>query len=71
MLFSLVPEQTVYFLKPVGQAGLLPQSLAAICCFCSMPWTPAGKLHAVVQGAAQRQERSHSLPWRELSQKRQ
>lgn len=71
MLFSLVPEQTVYFLKPVGQAGLLHQSLAAICCFCSILWKPAGKSHAVVPGAMQRQKKSHSLPQRELSQKRQ
>lgn len=71
MLFSLAPEQTVCFLKPVGQAGLLHQSLAAICYFCSRLWKPAGKSHAIVPGAMQRYKKSHSLPQRELSQKRQ
>lgn len=71
MLFSLAPEQTVCFLKPVGQAGLLHQSLAAICCFCNILWKPAGKSHAIVPGAMQRYKKSHSLPQRELSQKRQ
>lgn len=71
MLFSLVPEQTVYFLKPVGQAGLLHQSLAAFCCFCSIVWKPAGKLHTIVLEALHRYKKSHSLPQRELSQKRQ
>lgn len=50
MLFSLAPEQTVCFLKPVGEAGLLHQSLAALCCFCSMLWKPAGKSMPLCQG---------------------
>lgn len=70
MLFNLVPEQTVYFLKPVGQAVLLHRSLAAVCCFCSILWKPAGKSHAVVPGAMQREKRSYSLPHRELGQKK-